>query len=71
MKYTKLYLKEFRQEKALAMLFTPRQRKIIEEIITMQKLSKVDNEVYSRTIKPRLNAIIDVYEIAIIARAKD
>ncbi len=44
---------------------------IISKILAIEKLNARENEVYSRVIKPRLNAIIDFYDIAIMARNKE
>lgn len=63
-------LKSVRERKALGALFKPRQLEIIDKILRMEKLSKIENEVYSRKIKKKLNAIIDVYNIAIVTRSK-
>jgi len=73
MKNTKyvLGLKTIRQEKALGIIFKQRQREIVKKVLQMETLTTIENQVYSRKIKPRLNAIIDIYEIAIIARSKE
>jgi hypothetical protein len=63
-------LKSVRERRALGALFKPRQLEIIDKILRMEKLSKIENEVYSRKIKKKLNAIIDVYNIAIVTRSK-
>lgn len=65
-----LELEAFRKEKALKLLFKPKQIEIIRKVMKLQKLSKRENEVYSRTIKPKMNAIIDFYETAIVVRSK-
>ena len=67
----KLNLKDVRLEKALSTLFTQRQLEIIQKVMKMDRLSKNENETYSRTIKPKLNAIIDAYETALTVRSKD
>jgi hypothetical protein len=73
MKQTKgvMQLESFRRETAFRLLFhTEGQRKIIEKVITMQNLSKSENEIYSRRIKPKINAIIDFYQTALVVRSK-
>jgi len=68
---TIIKLDSFRREKAFRILFsTDRQRAIIEKVINMQNLSKSENETYSRRIKPRINAIIDFYQTALVVRSK-
>ena len=68
---TKRNLKDIRDERALNVLFAPNQIAIIKKILTVEKLTKIESEVYSRIIKPKLNAIIDAHEVAIIARTKE
>lgn len=64
-------LYSLRVRKAANSLFTKKQMEIINKILALEKLNRIESEAYSRTIKPRINAIIDFYDIAIIARNKE
>ena len=63
-------IKKIRQIKAFSLLFTEKQMVILKKMINTEKLNKQENEVYSRILKPKINAIIDLYEIALLIRDK-
>ncbi len=67
---TNLDAKIVREERALSRLFTQKQVAIIKKILALEQLSNSENVVYSKTIKPRLNAIIDLQSTALAARYK-
>jgi Na+/serine symporter len=71
MNTTKANFRIVRRERALSMFFTQNQVAIIKKIINMERLTALENATYSRRIKPRLNAVIDLYDMAITARSKD
>lgn len=60
----------FRQNRAARRLFTARQIQILDKILNMESLTGTEGEMYSRTLKPRINAIIDFYPTAILLRDK-
>jgi Txe/YoeB family toxin of Txe-Axe toxin-antitoxin module len=63
-------IKRIRQLRALNRLFSSNQIEILLKISRFEKLSKTQNEYYSRIIKPKINAIIDMYEFALLFRDK-
>lgn len=63
-------IKKLRQIKAFSVLFTEKQITILKKMMNAEKLNKQENEVYSRTLKPKINAIIDLYETAVSIRDK-
>jgi hypothetical protein len=71
MEVIKTNLKRTKEERALAVLFTTKQINILKKVLALEKLTVVENVSYSRAVKPKLNAIIDLYEIAIAGRSKD
>lgn len=64
-------LAKLREERALIVLFSSKQIEVIRKVLNLGKLSKVENEVYSRTVRPKLNAIIDICQLAIVTRSKE
>ena len=64
-------LGSLRLDKAMMILFKKRQIEIINKVIGLKKLNKTETEYFSRTIKPRINAIIDFYQTAIMVRDKE
>lgn len=60
-----------RLAKAERWLFTVKELRIIKKILDIELLNTLETNRYSRTIKPKLNAIIDFYNIAILARSKE
>jgi len=64
-------LSSLRTQKAANILFTKKQMDIIAKVMALEKLDRREGEIYSRTVKPRLDAIIDFYYIAITAREKE
>lgn len=73
-KYTKSInfnkLKNMRIWLALNQLFSKKQIKILNKMNNFEELTKTENECYSRIIKPRLNAVIDLYEFSLLLRDK-
>ena len=63
-------VKKMRIWLALNQLFSKNQIKILKKINDFEVLSKTEKEYYSRIIKPRLNAIIDLYEFSLLLRDK-
>lgn len=61
-------LAAFRRERAARRLFTERQMQIMSKVLNMEDLTTTEGEVYSRTLKPRINAIIDFYSTAVLLR---
>jgi len=57
--------------KAEKWLFTNRELNIIKKILDVQPLDKLEANRYSRTIKPKINAIIDFYNTALLVRSKE
>ncbi len=64
-------LEGLRLAKAEKWLFTNKELRIIKKILDVQPLDKLEANRYSRTIKPKINAIIDFYSIALVARNKE
>ena len=62
--------KDLRTIKALSRLFTDKQITILRKLINAESLTKQENEIYSRTLKPKINAIIDIYDISVSIRDK-
>ena len=62
--------KELREIKAFLVLFTEKQITILKKMINAEKLNKQENEIYSRTLKPKINAIIDLNETSLSIRDK-
>lgn len=62
--------KDLRIIKALSNLFTDKQINILKKLMNAENLTKQENEIYSRTLKPKINAIIDLNDIAISIRDK-
>ena len=73
-KYTKSVnyskVKNIRTWIALNQLFSKKQIKILKKMNDFEELSKTEKECYSRILKPRLNAIIDLYEFSLLYRDK-
>ena len=63
-------VKKIRLWRALNQLFSKKQISILDKIIKFEELSKTERECYSRVIKPRLNAIIDLYDFSLLFRDK-
>lgn len=63
-------VKKIRFWRALNQLFSKKQISILNKIIKFEDLSKTERECYSRIIKPRLNAIIDLYDFSLLFRDK-
>jgi hypothetical protein len=59
-----------RLENALEKLFTVRQIEIINNVRELKKLTKTEEVQYSGVIKPRIEAIIDFYPLALQVRNK-
>jgi hypothetical protein len=70
MNATNITLGRLRTERALSVLFHPKEILIINKLMNLEQLTKIENERYSRVIKPKLNAVIDLYELAIVTRSK-
>lgn len=64
-------LEGLRLTKAEKWLFTNKELRIIKKILDVQPLDKLEANRYYRTIKPKINAIIDFYSIALVARNKE
>ena len=62
--------KDLRTIKALSRLFTDKQITILRKLINAESLTKQENEIYSRTLKPKINAIIDIYDVSVSIRDK-
>lgn len=69
--YSNYKIENLRLTKAERQLFKAKQLKIIQKILDMEPLTSLEANRYSRKIKPKLNAIIDFYNIAILARNKE
>ena len=63
-------VKKIRLWRALNQLFSKKQISILDKITKFEELSKTERECYSRVIKPRLNAIIDLYDFSLLFRDK-
>lgn len=64
-------LERLRIEKAKSILFTHHQRKVIEKVINLEHLNSRESQLFSRRIKPKINAVIDYYSIAIVVRSRE
>jgi hypothetical protein len=64
-------LEGLRLAKAEKWLFTAKELRIIKKLLDVQPLDKLEANRYYRTIKPKINAIIDFYSIALIVRSKE
>lgn len=62
--------KDVRTIRALSILFTDKQINILKKLMNAEKLTKQESEIYSRTLKPKVNAIIDFNDIALSIRDK-
>ncbi len=63
-------IKFIRINRGLSLLFSKKQNLIINKIINFEQLNKTESEVYSRVVKPKLNGIIDLYDLAKVLRDK-
>jgi hypothetical protein len=60
-----------RLTKAESRLFTGKELKIIKKMLDMEPLTAREANRYSRTIKPKINAVIDFYNTALLVRNKE
>lgn len=63
-------IKNIRTKRAMHNIFSDKQIKIIQKMIRFEELTKTENEYYSRVIKPKMNAIIDLQDLAFALRDK-
>ncbi|MFH1228995.1 MAG: hypothetical protein V1678_01050 [Candidatus Aenigmatarchaeota archaeon] len=69
--YQNYNIEGLRTAKAERRLFTEKELRIIRKILDVLPLSPLEANRYSRTIKPKVNAIIDLYDIAVLVRSKE
>jgi len=61
-------LRESRIERDLSILFSKGQIQIIDKLLAKEPLTKTENEVYSRTINKKFDAILGLNSMALVLK---